>query len=132
MRTKQAGGRRANPLQWVLHGLAPYSFAALLALTLSACGGPPPVVAGSCSLNLPPDVSDDDAISAVVHAEGYRPAAEGTVVYLHLDDIRPALERVPKAGGKVLLSLTELPNGGGVFAQLRDSEGNRVGLYSRA
>lgn len=69
---------------------------------------------------------------AVVHAEGYRPAAEGTVVYLNLDDIRPALERVPKAGGKVVLPLTTLPGGQGVFAQLRDSEGNRVGLFSRA
>jgi len=68
---------------------------------------------------------------ALVHAEGYQPAAEGTVIYLNLDDIRPALERVPKAGGKVLLPLTALPDEMGVFAQLRDTEGNRVGLFSR-
>lgn len=69
---------------------------------------------------------------AVVHAEGYRPAGDGTVVYLNLDDIRPALQRVAKAGGEVVLPLTELPGGMGVFAQLRDSEGNRVGLFSQA
>ena len=69
---------------------------------------------------------------AVVHSEAYQPAAMGTVVYLNLDDIRPALARVPTAGGEVVLPLTEQPGGMGVFAQLRDSEGNRVGLFSPA
>ena len=69
---------------------------------------------------------------AVVHADGYRPAGDGTVVYLNLDDIRPALARVPQAGGAVVLPVTELPDGMGIFAQLRDSEGNRVGLFSPA
>ena len=67
---------------------------------------------------------------AVVKAPGYAPAATGTVVYLSLDDIRPALARVGGAGGDVLLPLTELPSGQGVFAQIRDTEGNRVGLFS--
>ncbi len=40
--------------------------------------------------------------------------------------------RVEQAGGAVLLPRTELPDGMGVFAQIRDSEGNRVGLYSMA
>jgi len=69
---------------------------------------------------------------ALVRAEGYEPASSGTVVYLNLDDIRPALGRVPKAGGEVLLPLTALPDGMGVFAQIRDTEGNRVGLFSQA
>jgi predicted enzyme related to lactoylglutathione lyase len=68
---------------------------------------------------------------ALIHAEGSRPAAEGTVVYLNLDDIRPALANVEKAGGVVLLPLTPLPDEMGVFAQIRDTEGNRVGLFSR-
>jgi predicted enzyme related to lactoylglutathione lyase len=69
---------------------------------------------------------------AVVKAEGYEPAAAGTVVYLNVADIRPVLSRVPAAGGSVVLPLTELPSGGGVFAQIRDTEGNRVGVYSAA
>ena len=32
----------------------------------------------------------------------------------------------------MVLPLTELPDGMGVFAQIRDCEGNRVGLFSRA
>ena len=70
MRIRQAGGARANPFQWVLRVLAPNSFGALLALTLAACGGPPPAAAGSCTLNLPAGTSDDNAISAIIRAEG--------------------------------------------------------------
>ncbi|HEV8632348.1 MAG TPA: VOC family protein [Thermoanaerobaculia bacterium] len=69
---------------------------------------------------------------ALVRAEGYQPSTTGAVVYLNVADIRPVLARVPKAGGEVLLPLTKLPDEGGVFAQVRDSEGNRVGLFSRA
>ena len=69
---------------------------------------------------------------ALVRAEGYEPNARGTVVYLHLDDIRPAIAKVPSAGGGIVLPLTRLPDEAGVFAQIRDCEGNRVGLYSRA
>ena len=69
---------------------------------------------------------------ALVRADGYEPSAEGTVVYLNLDDIRPALARVEEAGDRVVLPLTELPDGMGVFAQIRNCEGNRVGLFSRA
>lgn len=69
---------------------------------------------------------------AVVKADGYEPSTTGTVVYLNVADIRPVLSRVDKAGGSILLPLTELPDGMGVFAQIRDTEGNRVGVFSAA
>ncbi len=67
---------------------------------------------------------------AIVHGPGFAPAEAGTVVYLNVDDIRPVLARVPAAGGAVALPLTALPEGMGVFAQIRDCEGNRVGVFS--
>ena len=67
---------------------------------------------------------------AIVHAPGFAPAEVGTVVYLSVDDIRPVLARVPAAGGAVSLPLTALPEGMGVCAQIRDCEGNRVGVFS--
>lgn len=72
------------------------------------------------------------ASGAVVKGEGFSPSANGTIVYLSLDDIRPALAKVESEGGAVLLPRTELPGGIGVFAQIRDTEGNRVGLFSPA
>jgi len=69
----------------------------------------------------------------LVHSpEGYEPNATGTTVYLNVADIRPVLARVPAAGGEVLLPPQQLPDEGGVYAQIRDTEGNRVGLYSRS
>src|SRR4051794_7243799 len=68
---------------------------------------------------------------AVVRSPSYQPATSGTVVYLNVADIRPVLERIGDAGGEVLLPLTQLPDEAGVFAQFKDSEGNRVGVFSR-
>lgn len=64
---------------------------------------------------------------------GYTPAGEGTLVYLSASgDLNEALARVPDAGGEVLLPKTALGEnaGGGYVAWVRDSEGNKVGLYS--
>jgi uncharacterized protein len=69
---------------------------------------------------------------ALAQGEGFTPQPGGTVVYLHLDDIRPVLERVPGAGGEVRLPRTPLPDGMGFFARVADPEGNIVGLFSAA
>ncbi len=67
----------------------------------------------------------------IMHADGYRPSAEGTTVYLNLrDDLAKPLGKVEKAGGKVLVGKTALPENMGFYAQFLDSEGNRVGFFS--
>ena len=67
----------------------------------------------------------------LIAGNGHAPAATGTVVYLGVDPgLDEALERVKRAGGKVALPKTELPEGMGVYAHVIDSEGNRVGLYA--
>ena len=68
---------------------------------------------------------------AVVRAQGYEPTTEGTVLYLNVGDVAQVLPRVAAAGGEVLLPAQRLPDEMGTFAQIRDSEGNRVGLFSR-
>jgi uncharacterized protein len=74
----------------------------------------------------------EHAISGcVLAAEGHKPAAEGTMVYINVDDdLDDSLERVWSAGGRVTLPKTALPPGMGFFAHFIDSEGNRVGLHS--
>lgn len=67
----------------------------------------------------------------VMQAEGYRPSADSTTVYLNLsDDLSKPLGKVEKAGGKVLQGKTALPEDMGFYAQFLDSEGNRVGFFS--
>lgn len=65
---------------------------------------------------------------------GYAPSMGGTLVYITIDDdIDAALARAVDAGGEVLLPKTPLGDGegGGAVAWLKDSEGNKVGLFSQ-
>ena len=69
----------------------------------------------------------------VIQADGYRPSAESTTVYLSVkDDLAKPLAKVEKSGGKVLQPKTPLPENMGFFAQFLDTEGNRVGFFSPA
>jgi uncharacterized protein len=55
----------------------------------------------------------------------------GTVVYLNCEGrLGEVSGRVEKAGGKLLTPKIDLPEGMGSFFHMRDSEGNRVGLFS--
>ena len=55
----------------------------------------------------------------------------GTVIYLNCDGhLADVAGRVEKAGGALLTPRIDLPEGMGAFFQIRDSEGNRVGLHA--
>jgi uncharacterized protein len=71
---------------------------------------------------------------ALVKADGYVPTnAAGAIVYMNGGaDLAVPLAKVTDAGGKILIPKTALPPGMGFFAHFEDTEGNRVGLYSRA
>lgn len=79
--------------------------------------------------------TDPEQVSgALVKGENYAPSKTATTVYLNAgEDLRPALQRVESQGGEILWPRTAIKDGEeGYFAQFVDSEGNRVGLYSRA
>ena len=65
----------------------------------------------------------------------YTPIANGTLVYLNCDpDLQVVLDRVSNAGGKVILSKTNISPDQhlGFMAHILDSEGNKVALHSMA
>lgn len=67
----------------------------------------------------------------VVAGEGCVPGSAGTVVYLDASpSIDAVLARNAAAGGEIAVTKTALPEGMGYFAQLIDTEGNRVGIHS--
>ncbi|HYF43054.1 MAG TPA: VOC family protein [Ramlibacter sp.] len=80
------------------------------------------------------EVDERGAVNgALLRSPDARPAAQGTMVYLNAGPrIDLWLERVPAAGGRVLVGKTALPPGMGFFAHILDSEGNRVGLHADA
>jgi len=88
---------------------------------------------GSMLGMLPPR---DGAGGALVQnsQHGYVPSAQGTMVYLVMDgDLNEALGRVEPAGGSVILPKTPLGGnqGGGFICWINDTEGNKVGLFSK-
>jgi predicted enzyme related to lactoylglutathione lyase len=69
---------------------------------------------------------------AICFGQGYVPSLQGTLVYLNGgSDLNVVLNRVEKAGGKVLLPKTLIAPEHGYFARFLDTEGNLLALHSR-
>ena len=69
----------------------------------------------------------------ITAGDGNQPAGHGNLVYLNAGaSLKAALGRVERAGGRISLEQTELPDGMGYFAHVIDTEGNRVGLHALA
>jgi predicted enzyme related to lactoylglutathione lyase len=71
--------------------------------------------------------------SLVCHPEFYKPSTDGTLIYFTSPsgDCKNELDRVEKAGGKLLRGSTLISEDVGYMGLLIDSEGNRVAIHSR-
>jgi predicted enzyme related to lactoylglutathione lyase len=68
---------------------------------------------------------------AIVDGDGYAPSDKGSKIYLNGgSDLNNVLNRVEKAGGKVVLPKTQITPELGCFASFTDTEGNVVSLHS--
>jgi predicted enzyme related to lactoylglutathione lyase len=66
----------------------------------------------------------------LVRVANVAPSQDGTIVYLSVEGrMDEALGRVGRAGGKILMSRTDVGRAG-FIATILDTEGNRVGLHS--
>lgn len=77
--------------------------------------------------------ADQNGVSgAVVLMPQYQPSEKGSVIYLNVGSaLDTVLSRVSGAGGAVLMPKTDLgPQG--FIAQIRDTEGNKIGLHQPA
>jgi uncharacterized protein len=69
---------------------------------------------------------------AIAHRDGRNPTGDGVIIYLNCDGkFDTVLNRVEAAGGAIVEKKSHLPNIGWI-AQIRDSEGNRIGLHAAA
>lgn len=58
-------------------------------------------------------------------------ATDGPLIYLNGNpDLQLVLDRIEKAGGKIMVPKTEISPEYGYMAVFIDSEGNRIGLHS--
>ena len=69
--------------------------------------------------------------AAIVKGDGYIPGDQGLKVYLNGGvDISLVLNRVEKAGGKIIIPKVLISPELGSFATFEDSEGNQLSLHS--
>lgn len=61
-----------------------------------------------------------------------KPSKKGTIIFLQCgENLSSNLSRMEKTGGSIHIGKTELGPGWGFYAIIHDTEGNRVGLYSK-
>lgn len=66
---------------------------------------------------------------ALVKSDDHRPGSDGVGIYLDgSPDLSALLDRVRRAGGKVVLEKTYLGKDAGNIGLFLDTEGNRIGL----
>ena len=61
----------------------------------------------------------------------YKPSTNGSLVYLNCKNVNNELNRIEKAGGKILKVKTLISEDHGYMALFTDTEGNRLALYSQ-
>ncbi len=69
------------------------------------------------------------AAGSLVQSKDSIPSAEGSVVYFSCEDVASNAALVEAAGGKLIVPKTDIGEFG-FFAQIIDTEGNRIGLHS--
>lgn len=58
-------------------------------------------------------------------------ATDGVLIYLNANpDLQNVLDRVEAAGGKIVMTKTQISPEHGYMAVINDTEGNRIGLHS--
>jgi predicted enzyme related to lactoylglutathione lyase len=80
---------------------------------------------------LPHDREGGGVGGAIIQNDVLKPSSSGTMVYLDGGkDLAVILDRIPGAGGRVLVKKTLITPEMGFYAVFQDSEGNCVGLFS--
>lgn len=66
---------------------------------------------------------------ALVKSETMKPGQDGPLIYLNASpSIQPVIDRVEKAGGRVLVPRTQIP--AGFMSIILDPEGNKISLHA--
>mgnify|MGYP001160676600 FL=1 len=78
-----------------------------------------------------PHTAETQSGGCLMQGPNYIPSDKGTLIYLSAgEDLQTALDRVDAAGGTIVLPKTSI-GANGFMAHILDTEGNKVGLYSK-
>lgn len=75
--------------------------------------------------------SDGPICGSLAMSPMHKPSLDGAIIYLNANpQLQPVVDRIEKAGGKILLPKTEMGNEIGFMAYMIDTEGNAVALHA--
>lgn len=77
----------------------------------------------------PKDSNGLGSSGTLVEGNGYKPSKEGTLVYLHVENIEKTLDKIADNGGTIINPKTAFGEHGSI-AHFEDLEGNKVALHS--
>ena len=81
----------------------------------------------------PNDPEKSGATGSLVLHEMYIPSAtDGALIYFSCKDVDTELSRVEGASGEIVKPKTQIGEGHGFMALIKDTEGNRIALHSQA
>lgn len=83
-------------------------------------------------IGFPGEQGDGKAHGALVQSAYHKPSQDGAVIYLNANPtIQTVIDRIEKAGGKVVMPKTQITPEIGFMSFFIDSEGNRVALHAQ-
>jgi predicted enzyme related to lactoylglutathione lyase len=81
-------------------------------------------------MGLFPNANEGVAVQ-LVYGDGYKPSADGAVVYFNgNDDLQKVADKIKAHGGKIVIPRTEIAPDMGFYATFIDTEGNKLGLHA--
>jgi predicted enzyme related to lactoylglutathione lyase len=87
---------------------------------------------GMKMVSFPSEMGNGKASGGLVQSEMHKPSMDGAVVYLNANpSIQTVIDRIEKAGGKVVMPKTQISPEIGMMAFFIDSEGNKVALHAQ-
>jgi len=91
-----------------------------------------PEMMGMKMAGFPGEPGNGKASGALAQSDQHKPSTEGSVIYLNANpEIQPVIDRIEKAGGKVVMPRVEISPEIGYMAFFIDTEGNKMGLHAQ-
>jgi predicted enzyme related to lactoylglutathione lyase len=87
---------------------------------------------GMKMVGFPAEMGNGKASGGLAQSAMHKPSQDGAVVYLNANpSIQMVIDRIEKAGGKVVMPKTQISPEIGFMSFFIDSEGNKVGLHGQ-
>jgi len=91
-----------------------------------------PEMMGMKMTGFPADMGNGKASGCLAQSQMHKPSMDGAVIYLNANpNIQAVIDRIEKAGGKVVMPKTQISPEIGHMAFFIDTEGNKVGLHGQ-